>query len=248
MSKLFVSTFFVLLLLVSSGCSFIQDSWSSYASRNVAVNLSIDEIEMVGQSGGFDLKGTASLPDKTRLSIAAVRTLKEISSPDISENGPSYTILDRQFAVVEEGQWQADLSLRQLDGEGNSFESWQLNADLFQEDLTPSPTVLFMATLEPTSFSTDVEDFLTKAVINNGDSQLSYTSSGRPYLQVSQSMAIPMPSGKVPDNNNFTLVEADNIWQKRLTYSPEVDESNDTSQMPFTEEDNLPLPLSNMMQ
>lgn len=249
MNKVLVSIFLALLVIMGSGCSRMQAMIGSFTSHEAALNFTITEVNASGQSGNFSLQGEASLPDQTRLAVSAVRKLNTTSAEnDISGGKPSYAILDRQFALVEDGQWQADLVLRHLDANGSGFENWQFETDLLKTTLNPSATVLFLVTLEPTSFSEDIEQLMTNAVINQGDTQLSFTTDGDPYLQISQSVAIPIPSGTVAQSDDSTLAQNIDLWQERSDYSPSVSELGEQPQTPFDEDDNWPLPASNTMQ
>lgn len=249
MNKVLVSIFLAFLMIMGSGCSRMQGIIGSFTDHEVAVNFTITEVNASGQSGNFSLKGDASLPDQTRLAVSAVRKLNKTSSDNGAAGGkPSYAILDRQFALVKDGQWQANLTLKQLDANGSGFENWQFETDLLQTALDPSSTVSFLVTLEPTSFSKDIEQLLTNAAINQGDTQLNFTTDGDAYLQISQSMAIPIPSGTVAQSDDSTLAQNIDLWQGRSDYSPSAGELGEQPQLPFDEDDNWPLPTSNIMQ
>ena len=248
MNKVFVTMFFVLLVAVMSGCANLQSAWSNFAARDSAVTLAVNDIRTAGQAGSASLEGTASLPDGTQLAVSAVRTLEDVPSRDAFSDDAPYAILDRKFATVEDGQWQANLTLWQPDANDAPFESWQLNPELLQEALTPSSTVVFIVTLEPISFSPAIDTIVRDAIINDGNTQLSYTSGGEAYLQIRESLAIPIPSGTVATGNDSTLSRYGDIWQGRSDYSPKIDELSDRAQLPFADTDNLPLPASNMMQ
>ncbi|MBE7383501.1 MAG: hypothetical protein F6J95_019050 [Leptolyngbya sp. SIO1E4] len=247
MNKVFVSVLLVLLMAIGSGCSRLSSSWRNFVDPEIGVDFLVNDVNIAGQSGNISLQGTASLPDGTQLAVSAVRILEEAATNEAADS-LAYAILDRQSAVVENAQWQATLALQQVDANGAAFENWQSNPNLMQETLSPSPQVLLMVTLEPTHFSADIEDVLTNAVINGGDSQLSFTANGEPYLQISQSVAIQIPPGTVAQGDDFTLAQTDDIWQERSSYNPRVDQVNETPELPFTEADNLPLPASNMLQ
>ncbi|WP_346291429.1 hypothetical protein [Sphaerothrix gracilis] len=248
MNQFLTSIVLVFLLLLSSGCSRLHAAWNGYLNRDTAINLRIDEIQAIGQSGDFSVRGTTSLPEATRLTVAAIRPLTDDLTSDTSNGRLTYTILDRRFTEVEAGQWQAELSLRQPNAQGSPFEPWQLTAALLQEKTLPSPTLFFTVTLEPISLSPNIQQLLTEATINNGESQVSYTATGEPYLQISQSMNIQVPSGSLPQLHESVLAQTDPLWQQRSSYSPKVDDLDNAAVLPFAEADNLPLPESHMLQ
>lgn len=248
MSQFFVSILLLLLMLVASGCSRLQSTWSHFASPIAVVDLIINDVKVTQQSGNISLEGIASLPDGTQLAVSAVRVLDNTPSRDPSSKNPAYAILDRQFVTIKDEQWQADLNLYEANASGVYFENWQLNNSQLLEKLAPNPAILLMVTLEPTSFSPAISDLLANAVINGGSSQLSYTLDGEPYLQISRSIVREIPSAANLQADDSAISKADEMWQNRSNYNPTVDDVNDGSQLPFAEEDNLPLPAVNMMQ
>lgn len=247
MSKSMISIFLVLLLALGTGCSRLPELWSNFSDSDTKVDFVIDNIGDARQSGGVSLRGTASLPNGTEVTVSALRIL---DAPDESfVEGTLYAILDRQFVEVEDSQWQTNLSLRQPDVTNSGFESWQFSDDLRLNAISPSQNVVFLAMIEPRSFSGEVGEILTNATINEGDTQLEFTSNGEPYLQVSQSMTVPIPSGTATKRENeFLQVQYQDIWQERSNYSPRVDSLEATPPLPFMEEDNLPLPIANQLQ
>lgn len=249
MDKLIISLLLVLTTMLGAGCSQLPGPLGSFFDSDTTVNFVIDDIGAARQSGGVSLRGTASLPDGTEVTVSAVRVLDVSSSGDRFSESTPYAILDRQFIPLEDGQWQAELALRQLDAANASFENWQFSEDLRLETRSPSQNVLFLAMIEPENFEGEVGEILNAATINGGDTQLSFTADGEPYLLVSQSMAIPVPSGSVVKaENTFRQGQYQDLWQDRANYSPRVDGSQEFTQLPFMEQDNLPLPLSNLMQ
>lgn len=250
MYKTLVPIFLALLLVAGSGCSRLPEAWDNFFTRDdTAIDFDIGNVQVVGQTGTIRLEGVASLPDDTQLAVSAIRNLADDSSLDGFSEHSRYAILDRQFATVSSGQWQAEMVLWQPDANNSLFESWQFNAALAQETLAPSPTVVLIVALEPASFSDDIEGILANATINDGNSQLSYTVDGEPYLQVRQPIAVTVPAGPVAlEAGDSTLAAYTELWQERSDYNPKVDELTNSPQRPFAEEDNLPLPIANMMQ
>ncbi|NER84337.1 MAG: hypothetical protein F6K42_33345 [Leptolyngbya sp. SIO1D8] len=248
MNKVLMFLLLALLVVFGTGCNRLQGTLGNFGQHETTINFVIEDIRVGGQSGNVQAEGVASLPDGTRLTVSALRTLEDTAAQNDPSNGPFYAILDRQFATVEQGKWQASLGLRTVDANGSPFESWQFNTDLFQKVLSPSPSVLFTVALEPINFVPDLQETLVNAVINGGDSRVTYTSEGEPYLQISESLAIQIPSGTAVAGEDWTLTQINSVWQERSNYVPSIDDLSDTSQLPFKENDNLPLPAANMMQ
>lgn len=249
MKKLIVSILLVALTALGTGCYRLQASLGGFSNQGANVEFRIDEVMTTSQSGSVTMQGTASLPDGTEVSVAAVRVLDALTNSDRFLENSLYAILDRQFVEIEGNRWQTSLTLRQPDASNDLYESWQLNLDLRQQATSPSPNVLFLATIEPREFTGDVGAILNQAEINNGDSQLSFTAAGEPYLQVSQSMAVQVPAGTaIARTEDFTQAQYQELWTSRANFSPRVDPSAETVQLPFAQEDNLPLPTANLMK
>lgn len=248
MNKALIVTLFVLLGLFSTSCRLLADSLQATTTTNAPISFAIDDVKAVGQAKNVMVGGEATLPDGTRLAISAIRPLAASENSNNNDNSV-YAILDRQFAVVENGRWQADLTLKENDINGGLFESWQLNSDIASGLLKPASQVLFALALEPPEFSENIQQILLDADINNGNTQLSYTAAGEAYLQVTKAVAIQVPSGTVArEKNESTLANYSQAWQNRSDYNPKVDENSDATQIPFTEKDNVSLPASSMLQ
>ena len=249
MNRTIVFVFFSLLVLLNSSCTFLQTSTSNFVASATPIEFSIDDINAVGQAKSVNVGGQASLPNGSQLAISAIRVLEESVADDSIDNEPIYTILDRQFVTVENERWQANLDLQRPDINGNSFENWQFDPTLLKGKLSPDPKVIFLLTLEPTNLSDNEQQALSESEINDGNTQLAYTSSGEPYLQVERTVAIEVPSGNpAKEKDESTLASYSQAWQSRSVYKPEVDSLNEAAQIPFSENDNFSLPDSNMLQ
>lgn len=249
MTKLAVSIFLALLVAFGTGCSRLQEYWGRFPNQETTVAFAIDDIKPTGQSERITLRGTASLPDQTEVAVSAVRILDVPEAGDrLIENAP-YAILDRQFVEIENGRWQTSLTLRQPDTNDVLLENWQLDSDLLARAKNPAQNVIFLAAIEPDSFSGTVAGILEEAVINEGETQLTFTSSGEPYLQVSQLVSVQIPSGTAPKaENSFSQTAYQESWQARSNYNPQVDNLEEVGQIPFLEQDNLPLPIDSFLR
>lgn len=239
---------FILILLLSmsiivTSCS----SLSSMLTSNSPIIFSIDDINAVGQVSEVGISGQASLPDGVKLSVSAIRPSEANTDSDrLSDNSP-YSILDRKFATVKGGRWQADLSIKKKD-DNTAFEAWQLDAASFGNSFDPSSNVVFVLALEPSNLSETIRENLLEGVINDGNTKLSYTQDGEAYLQVSETVPLQVPSGTPSSKQQTLQAEYLQAWQIRGKYTPTVDMEQKAAAVPYADEDNLSLPTTNMLQ
>src|SRR4028118_1532451 len=83
----------LLVLIACTSCTAFN------LSRDTAstVELSIRQAEASGRPGTYMVSGITTLPEKTRITVAAVR---DFQSSEATETRQVYAILDRQFAEV----------------------------------------------------------------------------------------------------------------------------------------------------
>lgn len=181
------------LLLTSGGCKAVAWLNPSFAPR--PIELSIEQVEPEN-SGRYTVSGNTTLPDKTQITVSAVRYFKDnaqasgSSAPDLN-----YAILDRQVAEVAQGNWETQLNLWQSSANGQFEEAWQIKVDSAQRT-EPEPTVIFLATLEPENQPA----YLQKQVEALEPSQqlaiTRFTTDGELYLQAVKTLAVPPPQGQ----------------------------------------------------
>ncbi|HEY9880929.1 MAG TPA: hypothetical protein V6D29_20895 [Leptolyngbyaceae cyanobacterium] len=236
----------VLVILIGYGCSSLQNPINPSASPSPP-QLTIEKIEVLGQPGTYTLRGKAALPDKTRLSVSAVR---DFALPSVSQGAePSasqYAILDREFAVVDQGAWQTKLTLWKTALDGRYQESWQMGMPAPPAGSSPDPKVTFLVTLEPATFAKAVDQKLEASLNKTQSPILSFTDSGTPYLQVSQKVAVALPTGRLTTRPSEELAE--NPWDGRSELNAAAADFGKQPTLPFDERDNLPLPKDNMLQ
>lgn len=245
---IFIIVMFVSLLAVS--CS----SFSSPNTVENSITFSIDDVNAVGQGQNLSVGGEASLPDGVQLAVSAIRLFQNpaqdsgnFTSNRLGEEAV-YTILDRQFASVENNRWQANLSVQQKDTNNTLYESWQSNKALTQNSLEPSTRLVLVLALEPNNFSEDIQTTLLNAPINDGTTKLSYTSEGTAYLKTERVISMPVPdrSAEVSPSQG---IDADRLtWNDRGQYTPSLEEGAQPKSIPFFEEDNLKTSPENMLQ
>jgi hypothetical protein len=243
MKKALLSILFTFTLILLNSCTLLQDSLHSIVISDTSIAFEINDLSAVGQTKNISVGGKASLPDDTQLTVSAIRLLSNSPENDDFDGETIYAILDRQFAMVKNRQWQANLELQEKDANGSSLESWQLALNSSKDDINPSSSVIFTVSLEPSAFTEKLQEILSNSTINNGNTQISYTAEGEPYLRVSRMAAIEIPSDLVGRPINYR-----EAWEARSDYKPSIEESRNPAELPFYETDNLPLPVSNMLQ
>ncbi|MGF1536321.1 MAG: hypothetical protein ACFB4J_07540 [Elainellaceae cyanobacterium] len=151
-----------------------------------ASNIAIRSVEPSGQPGHYLVSGEATLLNDATLTITAVRNLtSEDSAPT-----PIYSLLDRQFAPVANGEWRATLQIWQWDGLASPQELWQIDQALLETTFTPSSEVAFIATLDPVG-ARDPENRLAQGGTPDIAQQ---TAAGDKYLAARSVLTIPAPA------------------------------------------------------
>ncbi|HEY9762441.1 MAG TPA: hypothetical protein V6D07_07945 [Trichocoleus sp.] len=237
----------VLTVLISYGCSSPQNLVNISANPS-PIQLTIEKIESSGQPGTYTLRGKAALPDKTRLSVSAIRDFALSSvAQETDADAPQYAILDRKFTVVDQGVWQSELTLWKIATDGRYQESWQMEMPVPPEGSSPDPRVSFLVTLEPSTFAKVVDRKLEASLNKTQSPLLSFTNSGEPYLRVTQAMAVALPTGRTQTARSSEEL-ADDPWKGRSNLNAAAADFGKKSTLPFDERDNLPLPKDNMLQ
>ncbi|WP_339375276.1 hypothetical protein [Stenomitos frigidus] len=149
--------------------------------------------------GVYTLAGNTNLPEKSQVMVAAIRYLYPASQASKNFNpGPTYTILAYQPAEVSGGRWQTNLNLWETARDGRFQEAWQLDQAKLKLSLNPAGEVVFLATLAPVDGSDQLqqlENQLAKQKIQLSRKLVHGTADGQQYIQVTQTMAIDLPTG-----------------------------------------------------
>ncbi|MBE9011865.1 hypothetical protein IQ250_16810 [Pseudanabaenaceae cyanobacterium LEGE 13415] len=146
------------------------------------------QVEPTRDPGIYQVTGSTNLPDQTRLTIQAIRSLRS-NSP--SESEPSYSILARTEVKVEKGKWQTSLNLLQQD----RSESWQKVARSLNLKSEPEKQVRFLVLTDPTENPIEIQQ--RSAAVGNQGTSVQFTADGRSYLQAEQILAIEPPTATV---------------------------------------------------
>ena len=184
-------------MILSYGCSALP-SVSSFAPQTI--DLGISQIDASNQPGLYQVSGNTTLPNGTELTVSAIRPLKAIATTK-----ESYSILDRQMAVVKDGRWETSLNLWQVAPDGQFQEAWQRTTSPIGEAFKPLPGVLFSVTLDPKDAAG------LKATIERQDApQLKaiekYNVDGELYLQATKTQTVSLPFGSTLPPGNTNLV------------------------------------------
>ncbi len=149
--------------------------------------------------GVYAIAGKTNLPERSQVMVAAIRYL-DIANPTAKNFNPkpTYAVLDYQPATVKDGKWQTTLNLWETASDGRFQESWQIDQAQLKLALSPSETVVFLATLAPVDGSDQLqqlENQLAKQRIRLSQALIHGTADGQRYVQMSQTMAIALPTG-----------------------------------------------------
>ena len=181
-----------LVLFLSTGCSRLLQ-----AKPLQDINLKFTVEEQL--PGVYSLAGKTNLPEKSQVMVAAIRYLYPATQASRNFNpNPTYTVLAYQPAEVNSGQWQTRLNLWETALDGRFQEAWQLDQAKLKLALKPSEAVVFLATLAPVDGSDQLqqlENQLAKQKIQLSRQLVHGTADGQQYIQVSQTVAIALPTG-----------------------------------------------------
>jgi hypothetical protein len=243
MKRTLLVTLLLGLVLLGSGCQ----SFSAFRSEQPSLAMTIDQINPDGKPGEYILYGQTSLPDGTELVISAVRPLTSSDSQVSLSDATIYGTLARTSAIAENSRWQTHLKLWQVSSTGAYQEYWQMQEDLDSLELAPSPDVEFLVTFSPPSLARAKQSDLGN-LKQLGESPLfQVTPDGEPYLEARKVQAVPLP------NPNMAVTvfppEAESSpWAGRNTLAPTDTSFDSQPELPFAENDNLPITAGHSLQ
>lgn len=178
----------MLTLLLNVSCA--QLRWPGYLTDTDLIL----QVAAADTPGTYILSGAADLPDKTELTVTAIRQLKLDGAAQIQSN-PTYSILAYQTARVINGKWQAQLNLWQVAPDGKYQEAWQLELSRLELSLKPDEDVIFLAILTSDGQISGLEQQLASRGMRLTSRSLMTTAEGQRYAQASQALAIALPNG-----------------------------------------------------
>lgn len=192
-----------------SGCETFR--WSKQYV-NVGWNIRVTAADAPGQ---YAIAGQADLPDRTSLTIVAVRYLHASDANSIALNAdPTYSILAYSPAEVKDGQWQTRLNLWQVAPDGQYQEAWQMEQRRLNLRLKPDADVVFLALLSPIYALPKLERALEKEGLRLPEQTLRTTLEGERFAQVNQSLEVALPTGAT-DPTIPALDDRNDGWGER---------------------------------
>jgi hypothetical protein len=176
--------FLVPLALVCVGCVQVRSSKTELTMQ----------VEPAQQQGAYTVTGKTNLPDRTQITVQAIRNLR--MGDRVIHQNPTYSILSRTQVEVKEGKWETTLNLLQAPN-GQPLEVWQASRPQTGLTLEPDTKVTFLAVTDPVTRSLNV------AEQNQGAESLvvRFTADGRSYLQADQVLTISPPTSPIGQSN-----------------------------------------------
>ncbi|MCC5623799.1 hypothetical protein [Nostoc sp. CHAB 5715] len=192
----------LILLAASYGC--IQKAQEK-------VEMKIGDIQPISSKGVYNIVGSTNLPESSKITVGAVRYLRPVLGQTEallnSDKNINRSILARQIVEVKQEQWEAALNLWQVSPNGSFQEVWQANPA--QIRLFPEGGVTFVAIFDPATQSEQPDNQNSQKLklenqqleklekLEKLESKLiRFTNEGEKYLQVSQTLTVPLPTGK----------------------------------------------------
>ncbi|MEB3213463.1 MAG: hypothetical protein VKL39_19095 [Leptolyngbyaceae bacterium] len=190
----------------TAGPAWLQNPFAPISAPDI--ELAILKVEPTSRPGVYAVTGNTTLPDQSQITVAAIRLLNEAFETVDEDRQPTYEILDRQFADVENGQWSARLNLWRIDADGDFQETWQITQQRLATQFEPSPEVTFSATFDPAQQFPGFQDVVEEGSRLAKPSLAQYNSDGEVYLQASRKLSIALPTGgTVPLESSSSLVK-----------------------------------------
>lgn len=240
----------VLLLTVSTGCSQLQSTVRQLPT--LLPNLSSDanfqlRVTPSGRSGVYTVAGNTNLPDKSRITVAAVRYLRPNKpvSPTLTPN-LTYSILAYQDVKVNDGKWQTTLNLWKTAPNGQFKEAWQVEQSKLGLTFTPEPEVTFLATVDPITSLSKLETQLEKQGIKLVSNVVRNTAEGEQFVQAIQVLPIGLPTGQTTPPP-LRPEDVNGGWGPRYLLIPEPPNTNKFEQ-PSKRRTNAPLSPAELLQ
>jgi hypothetical protein len=216
----------LILLLSNYGC---------VKKAQVQTQLEIQNVQAEQSNALYKITGSTNLPESSRITVAAVRYLRPTAGQSggllNSNTSTKLSILARQIVEVKQGKWQADLNLLQVAPDGSFEEVWQANQT--QMKLTPESGVTFIATFDPGSQWEQSDNSQSEEKLKPENQELEgklvrFTNEGEKYAQASQTLLIPLPTGKTTPPRPLPE-DVNGGWGNRYQILPESKITRTTS-------------------
>lgn len=189
-----------LLLILNTGCSQTAETLRRLPSLLPNLSSNADfKIQVLpsSNSGIYTVTGKTNLPDKSNITVAAVRLLKpdNLKFKNLTPN-QTYSILAYQDVKVDKGTWKTTLNLWKVAPNGQFQEAWQLEQSQLGLSMASEPNVTFLATVAPTGSLSELESQLEKQGVKLVSNLVRNTIDGERYIQASQVLGIDLPKGQ----------------------------------------------------
>lgn len=191
------------LPLVFTSLILLVGNYGCVKQAQVETQVAIKNVQILSGNSLYRISGSTNLPESSRITVAAVRYLRPTTGQPgallTSDASTKRSILARQIVQVKQGTWQADLNLWQVAPDGSFEEVWQANQR--QMKLTPESDVTFIATFDPVGQWEKLDSHKSEEKLKPENYQLEgklvrFTNEGEKYAQASQTLLIPLPTGK----------------------------------------------------
>jgi hypothetical protein len=191
------------IALSLSGCATLPSVNLPFINQNTTLPSVQSEIAVQPGSmpGIYEVSGKTAFPDRSALRVAAIRYLYPTNpASQILGSRPTYSILAYDGAIVENGTWKVPLKLWQTAPDGQQVETWQLTQRDLKLQVKPAEKIVFIATLAP-GIKADSLQNLEQALLSKKQgldtAVISRMEKGDRFLQLIQTVAAPLPTGKV---------------------------------------------------
>lgn len=244
MRRIVLPIFLALVITLNTSCSQVFSQLiSPLRGDSSDTVLTIDQVMKSNDPGQFTLSGKATLPEQTKLTISAIRRLTLVADDQSANQDRLYGILDRKTALVEEGRWQAQLSLWEVNSEGYYQENWQGDDISISDNIEFSPSISFTLAVE----SQDLPNSKSQKLDDQMGQLIRFTPEGEPYLSVSKDVVVPLPQ-KIRASGLESAEGSGVNWQDRSLVDPTKSSIEKPIEIPFHKEDNLPISSNSLIK
>lgn len=229
-----------LMLMICTACS-AAPPWFQSQLSTPDIELAILQVEPTNRPGVYTITGNSTLPEQSQITVAAIRVLNSDEDPVNRDREPNYGILDRQFAVVKNGQWRTSLNLWRISASGDFQEPWQMTQQQLALQFEPSSQVTFSATFDPSQQFIGFQETVEEGSNLARPSLAQYNSDGELYLQTSRKLAIALPTGStVPLESSSALVK---VINRQVTEQLTATTSSESESTPSAAQSRSDAPL-----
>jgi hypothetical protein len=183
-------------ILLTTGCASVELPAALIYNKPLK-EIALDwQVEEADKPGAYQVAGKTNLPDRTQLTVAALRYLYPVAAAARRRSdSPTYTLLDYQSVTVEQGAWQTQLNLWQVAPDKSFKEPWQIDQQGLAIRFNPRDEVVFLVTLTPIDQLANLKQPLTLEGKTLKEGKIHATAEGDLYAQSQQTLTIELPTG-----------------------------------------------------